>query len=144
MLLVDRVDSPGLIIRPRPGRLELCGEFVDGPWLRAAAVYAAASVLACHQAVRGDRSLAALPAQLEVGTRPASTRAGWWVDHTAFGTDLLHGGRSTRLRRCDGRRIRAQAQLEAAWSCARTALGTRVAPEDLAAAAILANSKKSA
>lgn len=139
MLLVDRVDSPGLIIRPRPGRLELCGEFVDGPWLRAAAVYAAGSVLACHQAIRSDRAFASLPPQLEVGTRPASTRAGWWVDRAAFGVDLLQGGRSARLRRCDGRRVRAQAHLEAAWRCARTALGPRVAPEDLATADELVN-----
>ena len=44
MMLVDRATSPGLIIRPRPGRVELCGEFVDGPWMRGAAVYATGAV----------------------------------------------------------------------------------------------------
>ena len=27
MLLMNRDDSPGLLVRPRPGRAELCGEF---------------------------------------------------------------------------------------------------------------------
>jgi hypothetical protein len=132
MLLVDRVTSPGLIVRPRPGRTELCGEFVDGPYLRAAAVYAAGSVLACRDAIVGSRPFASLPPQLQVVVRPASVRAGWYVDRCAFGTDLLTHGRRARLRRCDGRRVRAQDHLEAAWGSARAALGARVAASDLA------------
>ena len=38
MLLTERADSPGVLVRPRPGRLEVGTEFVDGPSLRAAAV----------------------------------------------------------------------------------------------------------
>src|SRR4029079_9472373 len=109
ILLVDRGTSPGLIIRPRPGRLELCGEFVDGQWMRAAAVYTTGAVLACHNALTGTTPLTALPPQLSVRTRPARARAGWFVERTAFGTDLLAGDkRRTRLRRCDGRPIRVQ------------------------------------
>ena len=133
MLLVDRATSPGLIIRPRPGRVELCGEFVDGPWLRAAAVFSVGSVLACRDAVRGTRSLSSLPPQLQVAVRPASARAGWFVDRAAFGTDLLAHGRQARLRRCDSRRIRAQEHLEWAWSVARDALVSRAGAEDIAA-----------
>jgi len=33
MLLMDGPHSPGLLVRPRPGRLELGGEFVAGAWL---------------------------------------------------------------------------------------------------------------
>jgi hypothetical protein len=41
MLLTDRTDSPGLLVRPRPGRAELCGEFVSGQTLSAAAAFVA-------------------------------------------------------------------------------------------------------
>ncbi len=35
MLVLDRADSHGLFLRPRPGRVELCGEFATGPgWAR--------------------------------------------------------------------------------------------------------------
>jgi hypothetical protein len=132
MLLVDRVTSPGLIVRPRPRRTELCGEFVDGPWLRAASVFAAGSVLACRDALVGARPFASLPPQLQVLVRPASARAGWYVDRRAFGPDLLTHGRVARLRRCDGRRISAQDHLEAAWASARAALGARASSDDLA------------
>ena len=46
MLLLDDVDSPGLLIRPRPSRIELGGEYAVGPRLRAAIAFAAGSVLA--------------------------------------------------------------------------------------------------
>jgi hypothetical protein len=133
MLLVDRVSSPGLIIRPRPGRVELCGEFVDGPWMRAAAVYATGAVLACDDALTGRTPFAALPPQLTVTTRAARTRAGWFVDRTGFGTDLLGpDSRRVRLRRCDGRRVRAQDHFESAWTAARAALRDRASETDLA------------
>jgi hypothetical protein len=134
MLLVDRATSPGLIIRPRPGRVELCGEFVDGPWMRAATVYAAGAVRACDNALTGTATFAALPPQVVVATRPARARAGWFVDRTGFGTDILaDGARRARLHRCDGRRVRVQDHFEAAWTAARTALHTRAAASDLAA-----------
>src|SRR5690349_10864594 len=40
-LLVDKRDSRGIYVRPRPGRLELCGEFVEGRRLEAVAAFAA-------------------------------------------------------------------------------------------------------
>jgi len=134
MMLVDRATSPGLIIRPRPGRLELCGEFVDGPWMRAAAVYATGAVLACDDALTGKTPFGALPPQLVVPTRPARARAGWFVDRAVFGADGLDAeGRRTQLRRCDGRRVRAQDHLESAWCTARAALQGRASASDLAA-----------
>jgi hypothetical protein len=133
MLLVDRAASPGLIIRPRPGRVELCGEFVDGPWMRAAAVYATGAVLACDDALTGKSPFAALPPQLAATTRPARARAGWFVDRAAFGSDLLTAdARRTRLRRCDGGRVRAQHHFESAWTAARAALQGRASATDLA------------
>ena len=41
MLLMDRADSPGLLVRPRPGRTELCGEFIEDEPLAAAAAFVA-------------------------------------------------------------------------------------------------------
>ncbi|TML65940.1 MAG: hypothetical protein E6G14_15650, partial [Actinobacteria bacterium] len=132
ILLMDRATSPGLIIRPRPGRTELCAEFVDGPWLRAAAAYAVGSVLACRDAITGTRSLRSLPPQLDVDVQPAAPRAGWYVDRTAFGTDLLGHGRTTRLRRCAGGSIVAQQHFELAWQAARSSLDGRASADDVA------------
>ena len=40
MLLLDKPASPGLLVRPRPARLEICGEHAAGAQLRAAATFA--------------------------------------------------------------------------------------------------------
>ena len=52
MLLLDQVDSPGLLVRPRAGRLELGGDYVEGEQLRAALTYAAAAARCCVTALR--------------------------------------------------------------------------------------------
>src|SRR5215471_11368680 len=41
MLLMDRADSPGLLVRPRPGRTELCGEYIHGQALPAVMAFVA-------------------------------------------------------------------------------------------------------
>ena len=87
MLLTERQDSPGLLVRPRPGRLELCTEFIDGEQLREALAFAAGSALAVARAVAtGDRSIADPGAR--PGLAPAVDRFGWYVDRHAFGVDL--------------------------------------------------------
>ena len=52
MLLMNRIDSPGLLVRPRPGRTELCGEYIEDEPLAAAAAFVAGSTRACAAAVR--------------------------------------------------------------------------------------------
>jgi hypothetical protein len=52
MLLLDRSDSPGLLVRPRPGRLELGGDFVAGAQLRAAVTFAVAAARCCDVEAR--------------------------------------------------------------------------------------------
>ncbi|MEP7046643.1 MAG: hypothetical protein ABI949_08195 [Ilumatobacteraceae bacterium] len=96
MLLLDRPTSPGLVVRPRPGRLELCGEFATGDQLAAALAFAAASV----------RTVQRLPRHamrrwfVEMSMQPSLDRYGWYVDHAAFcGNDLYNLGRDTPLRR---------------------------------------------
>jgi hypothetical protein len=125
MLLMDQAESPGLLIRPRPSRTELCGEFVTGVRLRAALAFAAGSVMAIEAQLRGDTGAEALPEPVEVTTEPARRRHGWYVDRTAFGPDLYRHGRSAQLQLRSGGQVSAQAQLEACWEVARATLVTR-------------------
>jgi hypothetical protein len=134
MLLIDQADSYGIFIRPRPGRAEFCGDFVNGERLRATSAFVAGSARACSVAVSGKRlpGEAGLPPELEVSLGAAPDRFGLHLARTAFGEDLYRGGRSTVLRRATGGTISAQEQLEVAWRSAREALNGSSAEADLA------------
>ena len=119
MLLLDRPTSPGLLVRPRSGRLELGGEYCQGDQLRVAATFAAAAALACAAAVRSRDARRHLPRVVRSRVKPSNIRAGWYVDRRAFGTDLYRDGRATRLRWGAGRTWTAQAHLHEAWDRAR-------------------------
>lgn len=121
MLLMDRADSPGLLVRPRRGRLELCGEHVTGDSLRAASVFAAAAT------VELSRHRPRRPLRLSTAAEPARERYGWYVDRTAFGTDLYAAGRATRL----GDRT-AQEHLERTWEWCRDTATEFAAPAEVA------------
>jgi hypothetical protein len=129
MLLLDRRDSPGLLIRPRPGRVELGGEYVAGEQLAVATLFAVGSVLACERALRG-RDEMELPSW-DVRLEAARARYGWYVDRSAFGPDLYESGRSTLLRTVDGHELLAQEALELGWRAARVALGQLAARDEL-------------
>lgn len=133
MLLMDRASSPGLLVRPRPGRTELGGEHVEGDALRAASAYGTGSVLACTRILRDKRG-DLLPPLLAVEVVPAVERFGWYVDRRAFGLDLYAEGRAAVLRRADGTLTTAQAHLERCWTVARRELEGRVHRRDLHAA----------
>ncbi len=124
-LLLDRADSPGLLVRPRPGRLELCGEFADGERLRVAAAYAIASVRALVEDPSGNRDL-----ELDATTEPSRQRYGAFVGPTAFGADLYRTGRATSLRRRRGGMVTAQEQMEATWERCRSAASARLSAAD--------------
>ena len=134
MLLTDRIDSPGLLVRPRPGRTELCGEFTENESLAAAAAFVAGTTRACAAAVRRPGARTALPPRLDVELTPAVHRYGWYVDRRAFGADLHAASRRALLRRASGGTIRAQSHLELAWAAARQALAEDAAASDLHAA----------
>src|SRR6266702_3340639 len=134
MLLMDRIDSPGLLVRPRPGRTELCGEFLESEPLAAAAAFVAGSTRACAAAVRRPGGRTALPPRLDVRLARAVHRYGWYVDRRAFGTDLHAAGRRALLPRAAGGTICAQSHLELAWAAARQALAEDAAAADLHAA----------
>ncbi|HEY3035341.1 MAG TPA: HYR domain-containing protein [Streptosporangiaceae bacterium] len=134
MLLMDRADSPGLLVRPRPGRTELCGEFIKDEPLAAAAAFVAGSTRACAAAVRRRSARTALPPRLDVRPARAVHRYGWYVDRAAFGTDLHAASRRALLPRASGGTISAQSHLELAWAAARQALADDAAASDLQAA----------
>jgi hypothetical protein len=96
MLLIDRRTSPGLLVRPRPGRLEVCGEFAEGRALR----LAVAVVVAAGQLCSSDRPT--LPPRLRVRAERSKQRFGTYVDRRAFGPDLYAEGRAAVLRRRGG------------------------------------------
>jgi len=112
MLALDRADSPGLLIRPRPGRLEIGGEFAAGDQLRSALGLAVALVRLAENPTRAFRRLArALPRPEVV---PAVERFGWFVDRRAYGPDLYLEGRSTRIEGRSAGTVMAQL-----WAVAR-------------------------
>ena len=122
MLLIDRADSPGVLIRPRPSRAELCGEFVEGARLRAAIAFAAGSVAAVQAVLRGDDDALPLPMSLEVAATPGRQRHGWYVDRKALGPDLYEQGRGAELPLQSGGSVSAQDHLAACWEIARATL----------------------
>lgn len=133
-MLLDRRDSYGIWLRPRPGRLEFCGEYASGERLRSAMAFAVGSVRACVAAVFGEPLAVPLPPRLEVRLEPVRERAGYVVQRTAMGVDLYAEGRDARLPLAHGGFTSAQTQLFAAWSCALAALDGVANKDDVAAA----------
>ena len=128
MLLLDRPTSPGLLVRPRPGRLELGGEYAAGTDLEVALTFAAGAVLAS----RGPRWVRARRLQVEVVLEPARERYGWYVDRRAVGCDLYALGREAPLRRVHtSTTVTAGQHLRESWELARAALAGRLAEPEL-------------
>jgi hypothetical protein len=130
MLMLDRAHSPGLLVRPRPGRVELGGEYAVGAQLAAAFMFAVGSVSTCLDAVR-DRSTV-LPARIAARVEPAVERFGWYVDRAAFGTDLYAGGRGAILELVGGGQVAAGDHLEQCWRVARATVARQASPAELA------------
>jgi len=131
MLLLDRSTSPGLLVRPRCGRLELGGEYCHGHQLRAAATFAAAGGLTSAAAVRSRDARRHLPRAVRSRVKPSNIRAGWYVDRRAFGTDLYRDGRQSVLRWGAGHSFTAQDHLEEAWQSARPMVEPLLADSEL-------------
>ncbi|MDR3637357.1 MAG: hypothetical protein P4L84_26370, partial [Isosphaeraceae bacterium] len=138
MLLLDHRDAPGLLVRPRPGRLELGGTYLAGDALRAALVFAAATARAVSRAVadaqafplRGHRRL--VPPLLAVMPEQATIRYGWFVAGKAFGGDLYATGRSTLLPLANGGSMTAGEHLRRAWDAARPLIEESASAAELA------------
>jgi hypothetical protein len=63
--------------------------------------------------------------------QPSAIRSGWYVDRSAFGTDLYRHGRATILRDRRGHRRTANAQLVEAWERSRAIAETCFAATEL-------------
>lgn len=129
MLMLDGQAGLGLLVRPRPGRLEIGGWFLDGPQLRAALVFAVAAARRCAAAV--DRG-AELPATIDAHIEPAVARYGWYLDRRAFGGDLYSDGRSARLPLSRGGETAAGEHLRICWELVRPGVAGDLAPTELA------------
>lgn len=122
-MLLDGPASPGLLVRPRAGRLELGGEYADGQTLAAALTFALGSArVVARAAVRRLPGRGRLPPALDSEAAPAVERYGWFVGDRELGVDLHRLGRATLLRRKDGRSMTADGHLAAAWASARREL----------------------
>jgi hypothetical protein len=131
MLLFDTPRGLGVYIRPRPGRLELCGDFVWGEHLRLAALFFAVAVRACDKALNSDN--ATLPAALDITLLPSTSRYGVYLGRrAAFGFDLYAAGRGASLPLEDGGATTVQEHLESAWAVVRDFPTDLSGPDDIA------------
>lgn len=126
MLLLDRAGSPGLLVRPRRGRLEIGGEYAAAEQLRAALTFAIAGTAACTRDRRLLRTLPRPAAQLA----RAKGRFGWYVDRCATGVDLYRDGRRAAVP-TDAGVVAAGALLERAWELLRPLALELVGPADV-------------
>jgi hypothetical protein len=130
MLLMDQLDSPGLLVRPRPTRLEIGGEFIAGQQLRSALAFSIAAAAACCGAVAA-RSSRGLPRSPRGDITAAVERPGWYVDRRAFGPDLYRDGREAIVTQ-DGVSTRAGDVLASAWEGIREQALQAVSPAEVA------------
>lgn len=127
MLGLDRSASPGVLIRPRPGRLEVGGEFAAGDQLRTAVVMTVGMVLLAENCLGIHRWRR--PAGPRLALTSATERYGFYVDRMAFGPDLyLHGRKSSLAGRSAGE------LMESLWSGARRWAAMVFGPDELALA----------
>lgn len=83
--LLEGPHSLGIYVRPRPGRIEFCGEYLEGERLRFAARFAVASVRAL--------AAGACPPELAPALLPGEERFGYRLHRTlAFGFDTYAAG----------------------------------------------------
>jgi hypothetical protein len=128
MLLLDAATSPGLLVRPRHGRLEIGGEYADGDTLAAAMLVTIGATIACRRALRTKRPL---PPELRATVVPADQRFGWYVDRSAFGGDLYTEGIRAVLHPTRGGPITAAEHLRRCVAIAHNELVDHVEDRDL-------------
>ncbi|MGH2512537.1 MAG: hypothetical protein ACRDGQ_07615, partial [Candidatus Limnocylindrales bacterium] len=145
MLLAERPDSPGLLVRPRYQRLEIGTEFLEteADLVAATVVVLASTIAAWHEVREADGADGAdgaeptaapgVPRRLDARAfRPTWQRPGLFVAHDAFGEDLYVRGRQTRLRLADGSWERAGDRFEVTWAHLRPIAAGFARPDELA------------
>lgn len=114
-MVVERPESLGVYVRPRPERLELCCEFVEGERLGAGAAFAAGTVVAA--------AAGGIVPPLKLALLPCVERFGFRVTRMALDFDLYEMGRGASVPLASGGRALAQSLLQDAVSLADTAMG---------------------
>jgi hypothetical protein len=110
ILLMEARQSPGLLIRPRRGRLEIGSEYIDHEdQLAAASVFLTGAVQAClfDEPLWGQFPRLSLKHWEEANIRP-----GVYLPHDAFGESIYEYGRAAKLELENGGTIRAGDLLE--------------------------------
>ena len=135
MLAMDGPDRPGLRIRPRHRRLELCGDFISGRRLREALELGTGSVAATMTAIeRGTAEHRPLPPPIQAAVRPAIERPGWFIDRASLGLPAQDSPPGTLLL-ADGGRLPVKRHVALARSSAKVALAGWLASAGAEAAA---------
>lgn len=132
MLMADAPFGGGAYVRPRPGRLELCAEYMEGDHLRLAGIIASGGALACARALSSGRA-GLLPPMLSPYLAPCTDRFGLLVSRRAFGFDLYSAPREATLPAAAGATIPAAEHLALAWESAVSALNGWASPGDVEA-----------
>ena len=124
--LLESPHSLGIYVRPRPGRLELCGDFVDGERLAECVAFAVGSARACAAVIDGRLPASAIPPGLAANILPGLERYGHRLHrHLAFEFDAYTDPRSSEFPLADGsgQTISGALVLRRAWNSARWQLG---------------------
>ena len=105
ILLMEGRQSPGLLIRPRRGRLEIGSEYIDGEdQLAAAGVLLTGAVRAY---LRNEWTWKQFPRLKLTHWEEANIRPGIYLPHDAYGQSIYEHGRSAELELENGGAIRA-------------------------------------
>ncbi len=92
MLLMNSLGTEGIYIRPRPGRIEFCGNYLSDDRLRVAAEFVVGSVAALLAHLEGPgATLGAMPGEIEVDVGSDPVRFGLYLSSNSFAA-----GRSTK------------------------------------------------
>jgi hypothetical protein len=140
LLVTSARDTPGLMVRPRPHRVELGLGFVPPAWLPTAVTIATGCVL--HLARRIATSTPHTMPRLQLDVVAADHRYGWYVDRRATGHDLNDLGRSTPMAQITGERVTAQDVLASTWTVVRPDLTDVAAADELAAVDALVEGRR--
>ena len=121
-LLLEGRSSPGLLIRPRPLRLEIGTEYVDDDAPLVAGIVLLAGAVAALE--RGPAALSAWPRARLERWEYGVMRGGIFLPHDAFGESIHARRRSARIVLVNGATVRAGAILERTADLAVAELGS--------------------
>lgn len=120
-LLLEGRKSPGLLIRPRPLRLEIGTEYIDDDEPLVAGIVLLAGAVAALQ--RGPAALSAWPRARLVRWEFGVLRGGIYLPHHAFGESIYARHRAARIALVGGGTLTAGAILERTAELACAELG---------------------